>query len=189
MSVLKLKINTGRPATEMVTRYQSGKGPKAVVELLAQYLLGVSSGTELADPALLTAPSVNIVVQNNEVYASGTIIFSGASTANDTVLINGVTFTAVASGATGNQWNIGTTATEAAANLAAAIVGSATALVNTQVTAAAATGTLTITSLFPGYAGNAATIAKGVDAGPVMTVSGARLTAGAPDAAAVTLSF
>lgn len=38
--------------------------------------------------------------------ASGTIKWSGNFAAGDTVTINGVVFTAVASGATGNQWNI-----------------------------------------------------------------------------------
>lgn len=38
--------------------------------------------------------------------ASGTIKWSGNFAAGDTVTINGVVFTAVASGASGNQWNI-----------------------------------------------------------------------------------
>lgn len=110
--------------------------------------------------------------------ATGTIAFSGVGAANDTVLINGVTFTAVASGSTGNQWNVGASATLSAANLAAAIAASASALVSQHVTAAALTGTVTISALAVGAQGNAVTIAKGVDAGTVMTVSGARLTLG-----------
>lgn len=119
-----------------------------------------------------------VIDDGNAASASGTIVFSGVGQAADTVLINGVTFTAQASGATGNQWNVGGTATLSAANLAAAIVASATALVNLQVTASALTGTVTISSIIPGVSGNAVTIAKGVDALSAMTVSGARLTGG-----------
>lgn len=114
----------------------------------------------------------------NGVAATGTITFSGTGAANDTILVNGVTFTAKTSGATGNQWNVGASATASAANLAAAINASATALVSDHVTASAASGVVTITSKFNSVAGNAVTIAEGVDAGSVMAVSGARLTGG-----------
>jgi phage tail sheath gpL-like len=119
-----------------------------------------------------------VVDDGNGVAATGTIAFSGTSTANDTVLINGVTFTAVNSGATGNQWNKGASATASADNLATAINASATALVSGHVTASASSGTLTITSKVANVYGNAVTIAEGVDGGSVMTVSGARLTGG-----------
>lgn len=188
MSVLKLSITSGRPNTELVTRYQSGDGPKAIVNSLCTFINGLATGSELAASASLP-PAINIVVDGNQVSASGTITFSGVSTANDTVLINGVTFTTVASGATGNQWNIGADATASAANLAIAINASATALVNQFVTAASVAGVLTITAANGGVQGNSITIAEGVDAGSVMTVSGARLTAGAADTAALTLSF
>lgn len=122
--------------------------------------------------------SVN-VQPDDGVAASGSIAFSGISTANDTILINGVTFTAVASGATGNQWNVKGTAALQAAEVIAKINASATALVVAQVVASlTSTATVTITSLDKGVSGNQATIAKGTDAGSVMTVSGARLTGG-----------
>lgn len=112
------------------------------------------------------------------VQASGTITFSGTGAANDTILINGVTFTAKASGATGNEWNVGASATLSAAALAAAINASATALVSGLVSAAAVSGVVTITALRAGVDGNAVTIAEGVDSGNAMAVSGARLTGG-----------
>lgn len=110
--------------------------------------------------------------------ATGTITFSGVGAADDTVLINGVTFTAKASGATGNEWNVGASATLSAAALAAAINASATALVSGHVTASAASGVVTITAKDPGVLGNAITIAEGVDGSSHMAVSGARLTGG-----------
>ena len=50
--------------------------------------------------------------------SSGTITFGGVGTPNDTVTINGVTITLVASGASGSQINIGGSATATGANLA-----------------------------------------------------------------------
>lgn len=188
MSTLRLKLVTGRPNAELVTRYQSGKGPKAIINDLCTFLEGLGTGTELAESSS-APPSVNITVMGSEVYASGTITFSGVGAANDTILINGVTFTAQASGATGNQWNVGGTATISATNLAAAISASVTALVSGYVTAASVAGVVTVTAANPGIVSNSITIAEGVDSTAAMVVSGARLTGGAVDAAAVTLIF
>lgn len=66
-------------------------------------------------------------------------------TAADTVTIGAAVYTAVASGATGNQFNIGADATAAAANLAAAINGSAD--LAGLATATSALGVVTITFL------------------------------------------
>lgn len=110
--------------------------------------------------------------------ASGTVTFSGTGAANDTILVNGVTFTAVASGASGNQWNVGGSATASAAALAAAISASSTALVSDHVSANSAAGVATITAKNLGTSGNTITIAEGVDGGNAMVVSGARLTGG-----------
>jgi phage tail sheath gpL-like len=119
------------------------------------------------------------VDSGDAVYATGTFTFTGHSTANDTVVVGGVTFTAEASGATGNQWNIGTTATQTAANLAAAINGSASAAVKGAVTATSVAGVVTVTAIYPGNLGNFYTIAKGTDSGSVCTVSGSTLASGA----------
>lgn len=129
------------------------------------------------------------------VAASGTIAFSGISTANDTILINGTTLTAVASGATNNQWNVKTTAALQAVEVIRAINASTTALVGGAVIASlTSTATVTLTAAaqvagvitaYSGILGNAITIAKGTDAGTVMTVSGARLTGGTAIAANV----
>lgn len=90
--------------------------------------------------------------------ASGTITLSSL-VATDTVTVNGVVFTAVASGATGNQFNVGGTDTITAANLAAAINASSTAKVINVVTAAAVAAVVTVTAVQPGLAGNMNTIA------------------------------
>lgn len=187
MSVLKLSITTGRPDAELVARYESGKGPKALVQSLSDYLLGVSSGTELGTGS--AAPSIALSVNGSATAATGTVTFSNVATANDTVLINGVTFTAVASGATGNQWNVGTGASGSALGLATTVAASSTALITGVVTASASSGVTTVTASNSGFQGNSVTIAEGVDGGSVISVSGARLTGGLEDAAAVLLSF
>lgn len=128
--------------------------------------------------AVSNATVATVIDDGNAVSATGTITLSGINTANDTILINGSTLTAVASGATGTQFNVGTTAATQAANIASAINAATNALINAQVTASALGAVVTITSAIPGVAGNAVTIAKGTDAGSVMTVSGARLTGG-----------
>lgn len=146
--------------------------PEEEVRALSGYLLGLLAGCRQA--------TIDVqVAEGNAVAASGTVTFSGVGAANDTILVNGVTFTAVAASATGNQWNVGATAALSAANLAAAIAASGTALVNTTVTASALSNVCTVTAKKKGTMGNAVTIAEGVDGSSHMTVSGARLTNGA----------
>ena len=124
------------------------------------------------------------LLNGDPVKATGTFTFTGAATADDTVLINGVTFTAKASGAGANEFNIGLDETATAANLAASIVASTTALIAGYVKATSALGVTTMTAVTPGLAGNLMTIAVGVDFGTVNTASGARLTGGLEDTAA-----
>lgn len=119
-----------------------------------------------------------VIDDGNAVAAAGTIVFSGVSTAGDTVLINGVTLTAVASGAVNNQWNVAGSAALQAASLALAINASSSTIISGIVSASAPSATLTISAIALGLSGNAVTIAKGTDTGTVMTVSGARLTGG-----------
>ncbi len=187
MSVLKLKVTSGRPVSYLTSNFQTATGKHSVAQRLVDYLNSLYTGSELAQGAG-APPSINITVQNSEVSASATVTFSGAATNGDTVIVNGVTFTAAAV-PVGNQFLPGISATTSAANLASAINASVTALVSGYVTASSALGVMTVTSAFPGIGGNQATLAKGVDAGPVMTVSSARLLGGAADAAAVTLNF
>lgn len=139
---------------------------------ISNYLIAAESG--------LRACSYDVQVNGGaSVAASGTIALSGVSTANDTILINGVTLTCVASGATNNQWNVSGTAALQATEIARAINASSTSLVSGQVVATkTSTSTVTITAVLKGITGNTITIAKGTDGGSVMTVSGARLTGG-----------
>lgn len=111
------------------------------------------------------------------VAASGTVTVGTSVDADDTVTIGGVVFTAKASGATGDQWNISATASVCATNLAAAINASTTAGAAGCFSAQANGAVVTITAAQPGKIGNAITLASsdGVD----LVVSGTRLASGA----------
>ena len=142
------------------------------------------SGNQLAY-GVGVPPSVVIATQGGAVAASGTLTCTSV-VATNSFSINGVTFTAVASGATGNQFNVGGSDTITAANIASAINASVTALVAGYVAASSALGVVTVTSAFFGTAGNMTLLAS---ASGTMVASGARLTGGAADSAALTLNF
>lgn len=178
-------ITITHPATEttaaLKAAFQVSNDAALQADLAAKLLQSLAIGNR-------SSSSVTVAMDDGDrTHATGTIVFSAVASASDTVTINGTTFTFRASGATGNEANIGANATASAANLATAVNASATALVNAHVTAAAATGTVTFTSVGHLF-GNSVTIAKGTDAGSVMTVSGARLTGGAVSANSTTIT-
>lgn len=111
------------------------------------------------------------------IAATGAINFSAQPLANSTVTINGTAFTFVASGATGNQVNIG-------ANLAATMTALATALNASAVPGVAAatyTGAaaaLTIVHDTLGTTGNSFTLAASTSPVSNGTPTGATLTGG-----------
>lgn len=101
--------------------------------------------------------ALNVKIGAVPASLSGT--FTGDPAADETVTINGVTFTAKASGATGNQFNIGASVTAHAANLAAAINASATAGIADVIRASSELGVITLTSKQAGKIGNAVVVA------------------------------
>ena len=113
------------------------------------------------------------------VAAAGSIVFSAQPAVSSTITLNGTAFSFVASGATGNQINIG-------ANLAATLTNIVTAL-NASVVAGVAqatygqTGGTTLTVLFDvlGPTGNAFTLAASAAPASNGTPSGTTLTGGA----------
>lgn len=189
MSVLKLAITSARPDSYLESNFETAGGKNAIAQRIVNYVQSLTTGSELAESAS-APPSIAISVQGNEVQASGTLIFDTVI-ATDAFVINGVTFTCVASSATGNQFNVGADDVESAENAAAAINASVTALISGYVTATGAagattTGVVTITSAFYGLSGNQVTL---VSNDATITASGARLTGGLADATAQTLSF
>lgn len=187
MAVLILNISTLRDDSTLEQMFETAGGKQQIGQRIVDYVQRIVSGNELAMSSSIP-PSIAISIQENAVRASQTVTFSNVATANDTIVINGVTFTAAAS-AGANQWAVGATAATSASGLAAAINASVTALVSGYVTAAAVEGVCTVTSVFYGLAGNTMTIAEGVDFASVMTVGGARLAGGLADATAQTLQF
>jgi hypothetical protein len=95
--------------------------------------------------------------------AVGKYTFAGQPSNDETCVINGVTFTAKTSGATGDQFNIGSTLYVTATNLAAAINASTTAGIVSNVTAATGDSPLThvvnVSALVTGKYGLGYTIA------------------------------
>lgn len=97
---------------------------------------------------------INVVYYDTAVSASTTGTFTGDPTAADTITINGVVFTARASGATGNEFNFTAgSVTATAAALAAAINASTTTGIVGTVSATSALGVVTFSAVVPGSAG------------------------------------
>jgi phage tail sheath gpL-like len=140
---------------EMPNRFQAG-------QKLMQYVRTLMSGAKRCKVQIGVNPGV----------AAGTVTLA-SHVATNTVTINGVVFTCVASGATGNQYNVGTD-TVTAANLAAAINASVTAKIAGYVTAVANGAVVTVTAVMPGLAANMFTLAISANG----SVSGATLSGG-----------
>lgn len=185
MGQVNLQIASRRDDATLKAMFETpgSSAKKSIAQKLVNFLQGVFTGTELGPSG--EAPSIAISIEDQATAASGTYTLDTVI-ATDAVSINGVSFTAVAAGATGNQFNVGADDTETAANLAAAINASATALVNQHVTASSVDEVVTVTAVNKGVFGNAVTIAS---ADATITPSGARLTGGAADATALTLEF
>ncbi len=113
----------------------------------------------------------NTTVIQGGVYATGTAVFASV-VATNTLVIGGVTLTAVNSGATSVQFNVGATDTITAANAVTAI--NALTTINKVVQASSSGATITIASLIPGTIGNLITLSQ---TGGTITV-GSALTGG-----------
>lgn len=184
MATLKVSISTSKSADTMTQQYLRPVSSKyADCQAIADLVQGVISGREKGVTG--SPPSVVAYVEQEATRASGTFTLTSV-VATDASSINGVTFTAVASGATGNQFNVGANDTETAVNLAASINASVTALVAGYVTATSATTVVTVYSTDYGIQGNQTLIAS---ADATIVASGARLTGGAVDSNAKTYTF
>jgi hypothetical protein len=106
--------------------------------------------------------------------AAGTLTF-GSAVSGDTFSINGVTFTAVNSGAGAQQFNVGGSSAVTASNAASAINNSTNLLVSQHVSASSSSSQVNLTSKNPDVFGNAVTLGTGQSS---IFISGARLTGG-----------
>jgi phage tail sheath gpL-like len=128
--------------------------------------------------------SGSVVVTGAGAQASGLLTCATAGAATDTLTVNGITFTAVASGAVGNQYNVGGTTTLTATAIALSINTSVTAGVLNYVYASSSGAVVTIRASRVGIFGNEFTLLAGQAS---ITVSGSRLTGGT-DSAVVNFS-
>ena len=179
MSETRLDITVSDSAQSVLDQLRlTGNAPDAAqdIERLSQWILARGAG--------IKGEGVTIKAKVGAVKATGTVTFTGDPSADETVTINGVAFTAKASGATGNQFNIGANVTAPAATLAAATNASNTAGIVNVVSASSAEGVVTLTSVVPGLVGNAITLAENMSN---TTVSGSGRLTGGTDGTAYTL--
>lgn len=177
-----LTLSSGTSQAQ-AAKLQVVTGKIEALRKVQNFLDAFSCGGQLAYSSSVS-PQVLVETQAGAVAASGTFTLSSV-VATNTCSINGVTFTAIASGATGNQFNVGVSDTATAVNLAAAINASVSALVAGYVVASSALGVVTVSSAFYGLAGNQTLIVGSAN----IVASGAKLTGGAADASALTLNF
>lgn len=97
-------------------------------------------------------------------YSTATLTFTGVPANNETFVINGTTITAKTAGATGNEFNIGASATLTAAaivTLFGTIAGPSGSVAKLKgITASSSAGVVTFTSVIAGVAGNGYTLAE-----------------------------
>jgi hypothetical protein len=133
---------------------------------------------QAASEAALTA-AINGRAAIPATAAEGEVIFAGGvPTANDTVTIGAEVYTFVASAAVPFDVTIGANETETGDNLEATILADSEI-----VSGSNAAGTVTITALTAGFAGNSISLAESADN---TTVSGANLTGGNDEGPAIT---
>jgi hypothetical protein len=143
MSLLKIVVETPESAQTVKDNIRISTGAVAEgIQRLGNFLQG------------LIVKNGSIKVNTGGVKASCAFTFTGAPVAAETCTVNGVTFTARASGAVANEFNIGGTVTITAANLAAAINTSVSAGIVGIVTATSSLGVCTVSAVIPGVAGN-----------------------------------
>ena len=141
---------------------KSGLGTAAVAGK-ETYTVGTNAVGAIAGSKAYTI-NTNAVgaVAGSNTYTVGTNFV-----ANDTVEFDGITFTALASGATGNEFNVGASTTESATNLASALNANST--INSLYNVSASNGVVTITEK---------TASGGNTPGSMTTTSTGKITVG-----------
>jgi hypothetical protein len=151
MSLQLLKITSNNTAAQIknaIINLQQGSQP--CLQSYENYFAGINGGTDRA--------LINVAVGG--VQATATMTSTGAATAAEIFTIANVVFTARASGATGNEFNVSATVATQAANIAAAI--NASTGLTAICTATSALGVVTITSYLPGIIGNGIQFSEGL---------------------------
>lgn len=142
MSLQLLQISSDETQAEIESIINIEQGSQAALQSYENYFAGILGGQYRA----------TIIASIGTVQASATMTSTGSASAGETFSLCNVTFTARASGATGNEFNVSGTVATQAANIAAAI--NASSNLTGKVTATAALGVVTITAVVPGLSGN-----------------------------------
>jgi phage tail sheath gpL-like len=162
MGVSLIRITHNEPEVVFKTLVQAETGDKFLAGTkLMQYLRSLMGGSR----------SAKVVVAVNAAKATGTVTLA-SFVADDTVTVNGITFTGKASPSGAEEFACGVSDTADAAALAATLNAHTT--LDGMIVATSALGVVTIEALHPGELGNALTIAISAHG----SVSGARLTGG-----------
>jgi hypothetical protein len=151
MAKMIIEVELDQDATQMAALWSKDvSAPKVEANAVAQMFEAIASG------------NLNGVfnVKTGAVPASLVGTFTGDPTAAETVTINGVAFTARASGAVANEYNIGANVTAHALALANAINASVTAGVADVIYAVPLAGAVTLYSKQAGKVGNAIVVAE-----------------------------
>lgn len=148
MSIQKILINTDLSDEQFKSVCDISQDRYLGLKNLANYLLSVASGVR----------SATVSVFQGGVAASATVTFTGAPTADDTIMVGSETFTAKTSGATGDEFNIGGNVTATALNLANAINANAT--LSPVLTATPNAGVITLLCKDAGDEGNSIALAS-----------------------------
>jgi len=168
-SLMLLQVNTSDNANDQITRLRNMAlaEPWGFVREVCSYFRQIECGVKWA----------NITLRDSGAQSTQTVTWSGAGSNGDTVVVGGITFTAVAASPTAVQYTTGGSATATATNFAAAInqANGANAMANV-VTAVAVAGVVTLTSTIPGTVGNLITLSK---TGAQTAVGGTALASGA----------
>ena len=152
MSRARIAINVDETAGTLGDQLRLIAGdPTKSIQNVAALLSAIAGGVK----------NGSVRVTTNAVKATQQGTLTGDPSAGDTLTINGVAFTARASGAVANEFNItagNVTVTMAA--LVASINASVTAKILNQVKASNVAGVLTLTATIPGTNGNLFTVTE-----------------------------
>lgn len=146
MTSINININSSDPYTTIASRMSLNATTNKYDNLprIAKLLESMAGGT-----TDFTSGKIDIVTT-----AKALVTFTGAATNDETLTINGVTFTAKTSGAVAanGEFNLNSTVATQATNLAAAINAVTDSHISGIVTATASLGVVTVSAVYPSYA-------------------------------------
>lgn len=143
-SLVRIVLTSNGTAADFKSQCNLAPGGLDANQSFENYIGGLSGGN---------VPGASLAFQVGATKAYATFTFSSTGPTNgQTCTICGVTFTAVTSDATGDQFNINATPATVAANLASAI--NAAASMAGIVTASSSGAVTTLTAVVPGKMGN-----------------------------------